>query len=1587
MIKNKIKIIGTLLTFIMLLTIFSALVVTISAVTTLSSPTLNINNGYITLFSSDGELKCGFYDSDGNQYNNFYSGAITIEGNGTTTSNIINVSNGSHTVIFDGINVSANNAAFSVQGAATVYLFLKGENTLIGADIGPSIAVSDDATLVIDVNNGDDGSLITQSDYNYANGIMNDGNIIIQGGTFNFDPTAYVNTEVYVVTHNTSDNTWTVSPCKHINATQTCIGYVCDHCGEIYGEGNDNHVFENGFCNVCGGYESATLNENGYYEISNAGQLYWFTNNLTYDYENFNSANAILTDNIVVNENVLNEDGTLNEANIQNFRMWYPICANIDTNNSSGFQGCFDGNGHTISGLYLDYSDLTTYYADGLFGIIEEEATVKNVGVVDSYIGIGSRHEKYLGGGGIVGRNNGGTVENCYNTGTVKGELSIGGVVGFNLGLVSNCYNSGVISGSQGVGGVIGINEGDVENCYSIGAVSGVEYFGGVIGWNEQTVTNCYYLDTCGASGSGTAVTEEQLKSGEVAYLLGSAFGQEIGKDEFPTFSKMTVYYGYLSCSSKAIMVYTNDENASYTIPDHSYVYVCDTICSACGETITPKSEHNYIYDCDTICTICNNETRPYADHSYVYDCDTQCMFCEEETRPYADHSYVYDCDTQCMFCEEKTRPGAEHNYENHLCACGKTENGWYTLPDADEILNKIDSNAKSFTISHIVAQEGDIITIEFKVINGYRARNLVIIAEDSIIIPHTYIERDYSGEYIKATFIMPAQNITHIEAEALPQSVGPNIEVKQFGKVEITIPSSQFVHSDMYFTIKVDDLSITPIIKITNEIPFPGETELSNIAFSVSQENDIYTVTISREGCEVHCDMIITVILCNHDNKTYKNNVTDHEVTCQDCNYVFTEEHKITPSNVCNCGAEIFSIYGQQLNVGGDLSMKYYVTAFGEGINTKTLKMKFFFLGKETVVSGVYDEKAELYIFTLNNITPQCIGEKIDAHLLFNGEKMVSKLDYSAEDNLLALLEEYENDTILTTLIKDILAYGSAASDYQGYHSMTDHYVGSNREIPDTTVAPSDAFTGYTVVFGYANFLKIRVTLTEGQSLYLDGNDVTDKIVNGIFMTDAIAPNDFNKTLNFEIKNGNDSVQTFAVSINDYISAQKDSEKMGKLVKALYNYGVSAENYAHKLAGENWDGEHIGGTATCLHQKICDICGCKYGTTDSTNHDASLEYDSNGFCANGCYQPAVYNEENHYYEIGNAGQLYWFAYNVNNDSSFRGANAVLTANIVVNENVLAEMEKETPNTEQFRQWTPIGNRSIYYNGKFDGCGHTISGLYFYNPSNGYVGLFGFIDTSCIIQNLGVIDSYFRSAGRLGAIAGHIYSGKINNCYSASSLNSSYAVGGIAGYNLGGTITDCYNIGNITQIEYDRAHAGGIVGENHGTVSNCYNSGTILGDSCFVGGIIGYNALIVTNCYNTGTVIGKSNYVGGIVGVNVVRNVVTDPCVMNCYNIGTVIGNSNYVGSVIGGNDNNNDVYYSQNTYYLIGCAKDGDETVQNGIGNSEEGNTTADTENKTTGKTAEKIASQDFADLLNNGNENGPWEYIEGNDFPTLKA
>ncbi len=213
----------------------------------------------------------------------------------------------------------------------------------------------------------------------------------------------------------------------------------------------------------------------------------------------------------------------------QNSSSWdkyFKQTADIDASSSSGwasgagfspignstiaFSGTYDGDGHFISGIYISTSAIIVAFFGNLTG------TVTNLGLIDVSItatvwNIGNY------AGGLVGVNNG-TISYCYTTGVVSGQYRTGGLVGYNQGgTINNCFSRCNLNTGTYNGGLVGshLSGQPITKCYSTGAVSG-NYSGGLIAFTQGTATDCYWdIETSGqtTSAGGTGKTTAEMKT------------------------------------------------------------------------------------------------------------------------------------------------------------------------------------------------------------------------------------------------------------------------------------------------------------------------------------------------------------------------------------------------------------------------------------------------------------------------------------------------------------------------------------------------------------------------------------------------------------------------------------------------------------------------------------------------------------------------------------------------------------------------------------------------------------------------------------------------------------------------------------------------------------------------------------------------------------------------------------------------------------------------------------------------------------------------------------------------------------------
>ena len=261
-----------------------------------------------------------------------------------------------------------------------------------------------------------------------------------------------------------------------------------------------SHEYYNadGFCEACGAYQKA-IQSGEYYEIYNAGQLFWFA-------KQFNDGKIPNKSNLKLMKDIEIPDG----------HDWTSI---RDKSNTWSFEGTIEGNYHVISGLRPAKDDTNKW---GLVAKIKH-GSVQNIGLV---------------------------LEGNWTCGLCK--LTVGDIK------IQNCF-------------VVGTNflnnssNGMVTNCLAVsGKLEGTK----TPNDRRTTFTNCYETTKGDFSSLGgiTTISEEKLKSGEIAYKLNGdrsdgTWGQVIGTEDYPHFRKYskTVYY------DPATQTYSNNKAASIT--------------------------------------------------------------------------------------------------------------------------------------------------------------------------------------------------------------------------------------------------------------------------------------------------------------------------------------------------------------------------------------------------------------------------------------------------------------------------------------------------------------------------------------------------------------------------------------------------------------------------------------------------------------------------------------------------------------------------------------------------------------------------------------------------------------------------------------------------------------------------------------------------------------------------------------------------------------------------------------------------------------------------------------------------------------
>ncbi|MCR4800585.1 MAG: bacterial Ig-like domain-containing protein [Bacteroidales bacterium] len=1292
----------------------------------------------------------------------------------------------------------------------------------------------------------------------------------------------------------------------------------------------------------------------GYYAIANSSQLYWFAQQVNDYGETY--IKGVLVSNIVVNTNVLNGNGDLANGT---FTDWTPIGTS-----SKNFKGIFDGNGHTISGLYFnnttnaDYPDGGKYV--GLFGYLNS-GTIKNVGLIDSYI------KGYYYVGGISGYNGPATLTNCYNKGTISGYSNVGGICGYSLtnGTITNCYNAGLVSNFDNyAGGICGYG-GTQTNCYNTGTVSGRYYVGGICGYSG-IITNCYNTGTVGGTayiggicGNSGTVTESYCMAGKCS---------DVGEGTFAsTFDFTSGRIAYLLNGSKStgtLTWYQTIDSDSYPVLDntHGIVYYG----SACN------IYQNTVVDCASIVP------------ELVDDNNYEEFALSEDFIGY----YAIRSTQDLYWFANKVNTGSstikgvliadivvnENVLKNNgtLNGDGSTFRLWTPIGTFTmRYKGKFDGNGHTIsglyfnnTTGSSYPDGGNYVGL-FGYVDGAIIKNIGLI--DSYIKGNSNIGAICGYAVNGGVTIFNCFNTGTISNSTSYSSSYVGGIIGNRGTLTNCYNTGAISGSSSYVGgISGEGGTLTNCYylagcatdgdgAVQNGIgTYQGSTVADKLGKTISTTTEQFAsgeICLKLNNGETDEDVVWYQTLGTDALPTFNNTHKVVYITLP-CisftnNYTSVKEHTFEDGVCSVCGESQhtpilitnlnYSFYGLSSDYVGyyAISNVEHLYGFADMVNTGSTTIKGVLVADIVENEDVLTSAGELNGDGSNFRTWTPIGT--------SNNRYTGTFDGNGH-TISGLYFNNTTDSFYPNGGKFVGLFGMAEGGTIKNVGLVDSYIKGYQYVGGISGCRGTQINCYNLgtILGLSSYVGgICGYLANITNCYNAGTiSGSNSYVGGICGSGGTQTNCYYLSGSATSAGGGVSTTSEQFASGEIAYLLNDRKSEGNLVwyQTIGMDDLPVLVPTHKVVyatspchTEFSNTEGIVKEHTLDDFGHCSVCGAyqSLGTLVTTKNYVSLGLSANYIG---------------YYAISNASELYGFAHEVNIGST--DINGVLVADIVVNEDVLTGAGELNGDGSNFRSWTPIGTSSKNYQGIFDGNGHTISGLYFNNTANAnypdggnYVGLFGYA-IGGTIKNVGLVDSYIKGDN---------------------------FVGGICGYY--GTQTNCYNMGTVSG---SSNYVGGICGF-YGTLTNCYNTGIISGGNNYVGGICGYGGT-QTNCYNTGTISGSSSCVGGICG--------EDGTLTNCYNTGTILGGNYYVGGICGRNGT------QTNCYYLAGCATDGNGTLQNGKGASSKGSTTADQQGETTPTTTEQFASGETCLRLNKGkmDEEVIWYQTLGTDaLPTL--
>ena len=1082
--------------------------------------------------------------------------------------------------------------------------------------------------------------------------------------------------------------------------------------------------------------------------------------------------------------------------------------------------------------------------------------------------------------GGIAG-SAGGTINACFNTGTITGIYGVGGIAGdsgTSDAKVAGCYNTGDVKGvspsasfkdtnAKGIGGIIGGVGGtnykaSVSGCYNMGTVSNASTLtditvGGIVGCsaaktysgtateNLMTVTNCWYLDTTAEQGDGynksasgiTAKTAKQIADGDIGD------GWVMGPDGHPILG-------------------WQDPNATYKVtfnikPEDAKLVVKDSS----DKTVDPESDgtyrlkngtYTYEVTADEYKTKTGSFTVAYSGQSISVSLDIQ------------KYDYVFTTDPEDAKLTVKSGNDVQKSLaDGRTYQLAKKGNpyrytvekfGYETKSGTLNVKGNADNDKKSVTLKKLPVYKVNF-TVE-KAAGGQDSTPVITVTSKDD--KDADLEADEDGDY------------------HLPD-----------GDYSYSVSCSGYKTVRGEFTVSGKDLTVDGI-QLEIQTSWDGESYTE----PAKNGQGVYLISSPDELMWVDKNAKMTDSAKLLADITINEDVSGSDATSQ--------KYKWTP-------------------LGTD-SSKYTGTFDGNGhtisglyINSTAANTGMFGrIGSSAVVKNL--TLADSVIRSTKNYTGAITGYIDDAASVTNCHTKNSVQVTAAK--FTGGIVGYQDDTSTLTRCSNAAEVTGAnnVGGISGYNwskssaSLTDSY---NR----------GSVSGSNLVGGICAQIYIGGTVSDVYNLGAVQATGTAGGITGVFRWGTIK-SAYNAGIvkatakggvagRLEASNSSRTVQNVFYS-DEY-------EAVGNLNGCTIQNGTATAKTSDELKALTSEdlGDGFAADTNGINSGY-PVLAWQNGTVKSDDP----EKDDNGWQGEAAKDAP--QQKDGVYQIGTPAELAWFAEKAAQDST--DLKAVLTADLDLNNNV----------------WTGIGGQTADtgFAGTLDGAGHTIKNLYLKNgkgliPYNkGTVKnltlagiLKGGDETAALTgTNAGTLEEITSNVtvtggNKIAGIAGNnTKDGVIKDCHNTGAVTGESYAAGIVAYNEG-SVSGCSNTAVITA---GSTFAGGIAAANTNAVkseaanvSKSANSGHVIVSSsaerAYAGGVVGWNNASVSSLYNTGNVVSRGGYVGGCLGCNT-----TGSTAKSLYNLGDIAGSYAdtetgevfNVGGVIGGGTAGTDCWY-----------------------------------------------------------------------------